>query len=95
VEPAARRQVYQVGDLALDDGLALLDARVRVGHGGDQRLGVGVQRRINELLNVGLFHKLTQIYNANLVADVLGRGKVVGNVQIRDTQLFPNPHHEV
>jgi len=63
VEPAARRKVYRVGDLALDDGPVLLNTRFGIWYCYKQCLSVGVQGSINEHLNIDLFHKLPQIHN--------------------------------
>lgn len=81
VEPAAGRRVDGVGHLALEDNALALEMGVRVGHGGYERLRVGVAAVLKELLGVGDLHDLAEVHDRGPVGDVLDHRHAVGDEQ--------------
>ena len=80
------------------DALALalgLDDGVRDGDGGEQRLGVGVERVAVQLLGAGDLDDLAQIHDGHAVRDVLDHGKVVGDEEIGQAQLLLQPDEHI
>src|SRR6056297_4005798 len=58
------------------------------GYGRDKRLGIRVQRVVEELTAGGQLHHTTQIHHRDAVGDVLDHTQVVGDKQIGNTELF-------
>ena len=90
VEVAARRRVDRARHVAAeDDPLApLLDHRVRNRHGGEQRLGVRVQRLIVEIVAGRHLHDLAEVHHGDAVGDVLDDREVVGDEQVGQSELI-------
>lgn len=61
---------------------------VRHGDGGEQSLGVGVQRILEDVLGSAVFHQVAQIHNTHGVGDMLHHGQIVGNEQIGELILL-------
>ena len=55
--------------------------RIGIGHRNcrEQRLGIGMQRMVEDILRCTVFHQIAQIHNANRVGNMLYHGKVMGD----------------
>src|SRR5690606_19995972 len=89
VERATRRRRGGVRQLAGESDPAAGAALVRVGdgHGGQQRLGVGVPGAAEQLRCRRLLDDPAQVHDRHPVADVLDHGQVVGDEQVRQVEL--------
>ena len=76
----------------------------RVGHRGDEQLGVGVGRLVDEGRAARALHDLTGVHHDGFVGDVARRGDVVGDVQDREMLVvaealeeiqYPEAHRDV
>ena len=76
-------------DLALQhDALGRAQVR-RHGHrlGRQQRLGVGMERPLGDVVGRTQFHELAEIHDGDAVADVAHHAEVVGDEQIGESEL--------
>jgi hypothetical protein len=87
VEDAPAGQIGGVGHLAAEEDAAGADARVGGGHGGDQRLGVGVLRVAQEPFGLGDLDDSAGVHDADPVAEVFDDGQVVRDEQQRQAEL--------
>jgi hypothetical protein len=93
-EPAARRQVDQVGDVARDDASssrALPDDRDRA----DEPARVGVQRLAEQRHDVGLLHDLAGVHHGDPVAHLGHDAEVVRDQDDRGPGLVAELAHEI
>jgi len=81
VKAATRRRVEGAGHLSAEDDLLFLLVGVRWKGGGEERLGVRVERVGTELQAVGHLHELPQIHHRDLLADVRDGRQIVGDEQ--------------
>src|SRR5256884_331479 len=73
---------------AQHDPLTLgFERRIGDGHGREQRLRVRVQRRVVERLAVGDLDDLAEVHDGHAVGDVAHDREVVGDEQVRETEL--------
>ena len=84
VEAAAARRVHRAGYIAhQDDALAFLfDDRIGDRHGGEQRLGVGVQGIVVERIAIRQFDDFAQIHDGDTVGDVADHRQIVRDKQV-------------
>src|SRR5699024_9647699 len=66
---------------------SFLDNRVRNRHGRHQRLGVGVQRIVVQLIAIGQLDDLAEIHHGDPYGDVSNDRKVVGDEEIGQPEL--------
>ena len=77
VEPAAGWGVYRGSQASPDLHGGPLHPGVGDGHGGDERLGVGVEGVLQQILRLRHLHDLPQVHHGDAVAHVAGHGQVV------------------
>ena len=82
VETAFIRRVDGGSDLALNEDALLLCAELRDGDCGKQRLGVGMERVIKQLLCRRLFHDLPKIHHGDFIREMVDHGKIVRDKNI-------------
>ena len=88
VEAAARGRIEGARNLAGDDDfLALFIGMGRQG-GGKQRLCVGMQRFVAQLVAGALLHDLAKVHDDDIGAQVQDGREVMGDEQITETQLL-------
>ena len=89
VEHAAGGRVDRAGQVALQQDALALAGRVGVGHrhGGQQRVGVGVQRLLVEAVAVGQLHDVTEVHHRDAVGDVPDDRQVVRDEDVGDAEL--------
>jgi hypothetical protein len=75
-----------------DRPLAPIAARIGRCGGGKQRLGVGVQWRLEERALVGRFNDAAEIHHGNAMADVLDHRQIVRDEEISDAHLALQVH---
>ena len=93
---AARRRIDRARYVAgQDHALAFPGAVFRDRHGGEQRLGVGVQRRFEQAGLAGRLNDTAEIHHRHPVADVLDDSQVVGNEQIGQLELVLQVHQQI
>ena len=96
VEMTARRRVDRARHVALeDDALALARARLRDRHGRQQRLGVGMQRHLEQALLVGHLDDAAEIHDGDAMRDVLDHGEIVRHQQVGELVLVLQVHQQV
>ena len=89
VEGATRRRVHGAGHIALQGAPLPAPRQVGHGYGGEQCLGIGVQRVRKELVGFGQFDDAPQVHDGDAVADVLDHGQVVRDEYIGKVPLVP------
>jgi len=62
--------------------------RIRLGVGGNQRLGVGVFGVKKDLVGCAYFHQASQVHHRHAITDVPNHGQIVGNEQQGQPQLL-------
>ena len=84
MEAAARWRTHGAWDLARDDLLAARGFQLGVGdrHGCQQRLGVGMQRILVELVAGRDLDNAPEVHHGDAVADVAHDGKIVGDEDV-------------
>ena len=87
-EAALVRKVDGRGDFAAHYNAILGNIKLGDGNGGEQGLGVGVDRITEELLGRSLFYQLPQIHHGDVVCKVVDDGEVVGNEDVSQAKLF-------
>ncbi len=95
VEMATGRRLDRARHVALQHDLLALDGGVRHRHGGEQRLRVGMLRRGEQRLLVGVFDDAAEIHHGDVVADVLHHGEIVRDEQVSEAELVLQVHHEI
>ena len=88
MELAACGRIGRGRNGALQHDAVHLGRGVRHGDGGEQSLGVGVQRILEDVLGSAVFHQVAQIHNAHGVGDMLHHGQIVGDEQIGELILL-------
>ena len=83
------------GTSPVQNNLLAFDIRVAGESRREQRLGVGMQRIVKQLLGPGLFDNFAEIHHRHFVRHVARRRQVVGNDQIADVVLLLQIHQEV
>ena len=68
---------------------------IHAGNGGDQRLGIGMQRHIKELICFTGLHQFTQIHHGNIIRDMSDNGKVVGDEYVGQIELLLQIHQQI
>lgn len=94
-ETASARRIDGDGDIAVENHALTLFIQIDAQHSGEQRARVGVKRIVKDGLRIAGFHHLAQIHHAQVFADVLYDGEVVGDEQVRHVQLLLQFHQEV
>ena len=89
VEEAARRRVDRRRDVAGEDDAVRRAGAIRVGdhRRREQRHGVGMARRAEEIPNRGHLDDLPQVHDRHPVAHVLDDGEVVGDEEVGEAEL--------
>src|SRR5215217_1141493 len=97
VEVAAGGRVDRARDVAAEDDplAALLDHRVGNRHGGQESLGIGVERFLVEGDAVRHLDDLAEVHDGDAVGDVLDDGEVVGDEEVGQTELLLEVFEEV
>ena len=69
----------------------------RIGHRyrGEQSHGIRVAGAIIKSISIRQFHKVPQVHDPDMGADVFDHGQVVGDNQIGQAQLCPKIHQEI
>ena len=88
-EPAAGRGVGRARHIALEHDLVAVTAQRRIGHGhgGQQRLRVGVGRALVDLLLVAGLHDLAEVHDRDAVTDVSHDRQVMGDEDVGEPEL--------
>src|SRR5688500_3912842 len=76
---------YRVGARSV---LAPGAVRVWEGNGADQQPGVWVLGVLDDLLGIACFHDPTLMENDDAIADLVGGGQVMGDIDQRDTEIL-------
>ena len=89
-ERTAARHMQRAGDIALQYNTVPFPGhfRIRIRHGTEKGLGIRVNRVVIKLIGIRNFHYSSQIHNRYPVGNMMDHQKVMGNKQIRHTQLF-------
>ncbi len=87
VEVAAGRRVGRVGDVALQHDAVGAQPRIGLGHRRQQRLGVRVPGRREQLLGGRHLHDPADVHHRDAVADVLDHRQVVRDEEVGEPQL--------
>ncbi len=87
MEGAARDRLRGAGHLAVEPDLLLLPLRVDQGHRGEERLGVGMVRRVEDDARVTHLHQLAQVDHGHHVGQIADDGQVVGDEERADPVL--------
>ena len=97
MEPAPTRRVYGAGRLAWHPQLLPLPRGLGVGHryGGEQGLGVRVERLLEHLLGGAVLHYLAQIHDCYVVAHVPDYAQVMAYEQVGEPELLLQVLEEV
>ena len=64
------------------------------GRGGDERLGIGMQGMLIQLIAAGQLHNLPQIHHSHIVGDVPDHRQIMADEDISQAQLLLNLHHQ-
>src|SRR5438132_4230036 len=86
VKGAARRQRGKIGRLARDREQLLLVAELW--HRAEQRLGVGVLRRVEQVTHAARFDNLAGVHDRELVAHARDDAEVMGHKDDRNPSLL-------
>ena len=88
METASRRGCQRARDLALQHDAPLVARRhAGLGFGRQQRLGVGVERSLHQLLGRGQLDQLAGIHDGDAVTDVGHDAQVVADEEIGEAEL--------
>ena len=87
VEAATRRRVDRVGRVARERGLGGALQRVGAGHRLQQRAGVGVARRVEDLLGRPHLDHLAQVHHQHPVAHVAHHVQVVADEEVGQAEV--------
>jgi hypothetical protein len=60
---------------------------LRIGDGGQERLGIGVERATEELVVGGDLDELTEVHHADTIGDVAHNGEVVADEEVRKVEV--------
>ena len=82
MEITAWRWMRRVGDLALQKDSLRAEAWVRLRHGGEQSLGIGMFWLLEEGRCTGNFDDLANVHDGDAVTDMLNHAEVVGDEKI-------------
>ena len=77
MEPASTGRINRARNLPADNILGPFRLWIRNRNGGDQSLGVGMQRPIDDIQSPTKFHHLPQIQYSDAIRDMLGESDVV------------------
>ena len=92
----AGSRVHRACQFAAHDlGGKLFGLQAGDGHSIQQTLGVGVERILEQILGLGIFHTLAQIHDHDLVADVLDHAQIVCDEQIGEMKFILQIHKNV
>ena len=94
-EGAALWRIEHVHRRSLDGDEPLMALGVHPGHGAQQPHGVGVRGVIEDIVHRSLFHHLTGVHDADLVADLGHHAQIVGNKDDAHMRLFLEVLHEL
>ena len=86
MEPATRRRIDSARRIALQDHVIAPDLRVGDRDRGDQRLGVGMTRTVEQLVPRRRLDELAEIHDGDAIADMAHHAEVMGNEQIGDLE---------
>ena len=84
MKPAPGRRIQGARDFTLNACLGSRLRRVRPRNGIEQRLGIRMLWIGKHRVALTRFDNLAQIHDADMVADVLHQGEVVGNDEISE-----------
>ena len=92
-KPAAGRRVARAGRVTCqqDTGPGRLDARIGRGHGGEQRLRIGMRGVGEQGFRGTLFGDAAQIHHGDGRADLTHDGKIMGDDDNGQAELFLQP----
>ena len=88
MEPAALGWIGRRGDIPLQDDAVHLLIGVGIGDGGEQRLGIRMQRFAEDLLLGTELHHSAQIHDEDLIGNELNDTQIVRNEQICQAHIL-------
>ena len=86
VEPTSRRGIDRTGYIAREHRAIQSSCRIGYRYRGQQRLGVGMTRRLKDLLCRPGLNKLAQVHHANLVRYLANNRQIMGDEHIAEGQ---------
>ena len=85
-------RVGWAGDFAFEDDRLHHIVWVQRGDGGHERLGVRVQRLIEQFRGRRHFHQPPQIHHRHSITHMLDHAEIMSNEQIRETEFLLHIH---
>ncbi len=95
MEVAAGGGIGRIGHIALQHNRLAAVPGVRLGHRGQQRLGVGMLGIREQRFGARVLHQHAHVHDCNAIADVLHHAQVVGDEQVGQAVLFLQVLQEV
>ncbi len=86
VEPTSRRGIDRTGYIARKHGTIQSSCRIRYRYRSQQRLGIGMTRRLKDLLRRTGLNKLTQVHHADLMRHLANNRQIMGDEHITERQ---------
>jgi hypothetical protein len=88
VEPAAGRRGDEAGDLSFQMNVFISLPGIRYGDRGKKRLGVWVERVLEQVRGVGVFDDLSCVHDSDAITDEFDDAKVMGDEEVREMELL-------
>src|SRR5712691_6910864 len=82
IQPAPRRGINRCRQFTMQDESWWRLVRIRLGHSGEERLGVGVLRMPKNLLHCPHFDDLPNVHHCHTIADMPNHAEVMRDEEI-------------